>query len=45
MLWMDPATRLICVLIGTRTLESGWARGVPPRQALFSNAVAAAVLG
>ena len=44
MLWIDPTTELICVLIGTRTLESGWARAVPPRQALFSNAVAAAVV-
>jgi CubicO group peptidase (beta-lactamase class C family) len=43
MLWVDPTLDLTCVLIGTRTLESGWAMGDWPRQALFSNAVAAAV--
>lgn len=42
MLWVDPALDLICVLIGTRTLESGWAW---PRQATFSNAVVGAVVG
>jgi beta-lactamase class C len=43
MLWADPALELICVMIGTRSAESGWVDGPVPRRALFSNAVAAAV--
>ena len=43
MLWADPALDLICVMIGTRSAESGWADGPVPRRALFSTAVAAAV--
>jgi beta-lactamase class C len=42
MFWADPETALVCVLIVNRALESGWSREVP-RQALFSNAVAASV--
>jgi beta-lactamase class C len=45
MLWADPALELVCVMIGTRTAESGWSDGAVPRRALFSNAVAAAVVG
>jgi CubicO group peptidase (beta-lactamase class C family) len=44
MLWADPARDLICVMIGTRSAESGWADGLVPRRALFSDAVAAAVV-
>lgn len=44
MLWADPAVQLICVMIGTRSAESGWSEGAVPRRALFSNAVAAAVV-
>jgi len=43
MLWADPALELVCVMIGTRSAESGWADGPVPRRALFSNAVVAAV--
>jgi beta-lactamase class C len=43
MLWADPALELVCVMIGTRSAESGWVDGPVPRRALFSNAVAAAV--
>jgi beta-lactamase class C len=42
-LWADPALELVCVMIGTRSAESGWVDGPVPRRALFSNAVAAAV--
>ena len=44
MLWVDPALELLCVMIGTRSAESGWADGPTPRRALFSNAVVAAVV-
>ena len=44
MLWADPALELVCVMIGTRSAESGWADGPVPRRALFSNAVVAAVV-
>jgi len=44
LLWADPATDVICVLIANRTLESGWTTNEMPRQALFSNAVAASVI-
>jgi CubicO group peptidase (beta-lactamase class C family) len=44
MLWVDPALDLLCVMIGTRLAESGWVESPVPRRALFSNAVAAAVL-
>jgi len=44
MLWVDPTLDLLCVMIGTRLAESGWADGPVPRRALFSNAVVAAVL-
>jgi CubicO group peptidase (beta-lactamase class C family) len=43
MLWADPALGLICVMIGTRSAESGWADGPVRRRALFSDAVVAAV--
>ena len=43
MLWVDPALELVCVMIGTRSAESGWVEGPVPRRALFSNAVVAAV--
>ena len=43
MLWVDPALELVCVMIGTRSAESGWVDAPVPRRALFSNAVAAAV--
>jgi beta-lactamase class C len=43
MFWADPETGLLCVLLVNRALESGWSREVP-RQALFSNAVAASVM-
>ncbi len=44
MLWVDPALDLLCVMIGTRSAESGWADGPTPRRALFSNAVVGAVI-
>jgi CubicO group peptidase (beta-lactamase class C family) len=44
MLWADPALDLICVMIGTRSAESGWVDEPVPRRALFSNAVVAAVV-
>ena len=44
MIWADPVTGVICVLIANRTLESGWTTAEMPRQALFSNAVCAAVV-
>ncbi|MHB1413638.1 MAG: serine hydrolase domain-containing protein, partial [Chloroflexota bacterium] len=43
LLWADPELDLVCVLIGNRSTESGWSDEVP-RRALFSNAVAAAVV-
>jgi len=43
MLWADPTLELVCVMIGTRSAESGWVDGPVPRRALFSNAVVAAV--
>jgi len=43
MLWVDPTRELICVMIGTRSAESGWTDGPVPRRALFSTAVMAAV--
>jgi beta-lactamase class C len=42
MVWADPAVDVACVLLTNRTLVSGWSRE-RPRQALFSNAVMAAV--
>ena len=44
MLWVDPALDLVCVMIGTRSAESGWVDEPAPRRARFSDAVAAAVL-
>jgi CubicO group peptidase (beta-lactamase class C family) len=44
MLWADPSLDLICVMIGTRLAESGWADGPVPRRSLFSTAVTAAVI-
>lgn len=41
MVWADPQTDIVCVLLTNRTLASGWATE-RPRQALFSNAVMAA---
>jgi beta-lactamase class C len=43
MLWVDPVRELTCVMIGTRSAESGWSDGAVPRRALFSNAVVAAI--
>ena len=43
MLWADPALDLVCVMIGTRSADSGWVDGPVPRRVLFSNAVVAAV--
>jgi beta-lactamase class C len=43
MVWADPELDLCCVLLTNRTLASGWATR-RPRQAMFSNAVAAAAL-
>ena len=42
MVWADPAQDVACVLLTNRTLVSGWTRE-RPRQALFSNAVMAAL--
>ena len=42
MAWADPATDVVCILLTNRTLVSGWT-SERPRQALFSNAVVAAV--
>jgi beta-lactamase class C len=42
MVWADPAVDVACVLLTNRTLVSGWP-SERPRQALFSNAVMAAV--
>ena len=41
MMWADPVSGLGCVLLTNRALRSGWA-SVPPRHALFSDAVVAA---
>ncbi|MHB1131422.1 MAG: serine hydrolase domain-containing protein [Chloroflexota bacterium] len=41
LVWVDPTLELVCVFIANRSLESGWAAS---RQALFSNAVVAAVV-
>ncbi len=43
MVWADPETDIVCVLLTNRTLASGWTTE-RPRQALFSNAVMAAAL-
>jgi CubicO group peptidase (beta-lactamase class C family) len=43
MAWADPETDVACVLLTNRTLVSGWTRE-RPRQAMFGNAVMAAVL-
>lgn len=43
MVWADPATDIVCILLTNRTLASGWTTE-RPRQALFSNAVMAAAL-
>ena len=42
MVWADPRVDLACVLLTNRTLVSGWTTE-RPRQAMFSNAVMAAV--
>ncbi len=42
MVWADPEVDVACVLLTNRTLVSGWT-SERPRQALFSNAVMAAV--
>jgi beta-lactamase class C len=42
MVWADPLTDVACVLLTNRTLVSGWTQQ-RLRQALFSNAVVAAV--
>ncbi|HEX2323829.1 MAG TPA: serine hydrolase domain-containing protein [Chloroflexota bacterium] len=42
MVWADPAQDVACVLLTNRTLVSGWTQE-RPRQALFSNAVMAAL--
>ncbi len=43
MVWADPETDIVCVLLTNRTLASGWTTK-RPRQAHFSNAVMAAAL-
>lgn len=43
MVWADPETDTVCVLLTNRTLASGWTTE-RPRQAQFSNAVMAAAL-
>jgi beta-lactamase class C len=43
MVWADPATEIVCILLTNRTLASGWT-DERPRQALFSNAVMAAAM-
>ncbi len=43
MVWADPATDIVCVLLTNRALASGWT-DERPRQSLFSNAVMAAAL-
>jgi beta-lactamase class C len=43
MAWADPAVDVACILLTNRTLVSGWTIE-RPRQALFSNAVMAAVV-
>lgn len=43
MVWADPQTEIVCVLLTNQTLVSGWTSR-RARQALFSNAVAAAAL-
>ena len=42
LVWADPATDVACVLLTNRTLASGWT-AERPRQAMFSNAVVAAL--
>jgi CubicO group peptidase (beta-lactamase class C family) len=42
MVWADPRTEVVCVLLTNRTLASGWPTE-RLRQAMFSNAVMAAV--
>jgi hypothetical protein len=42
MVWADPAADIACVLLTNAALRSGWP-ATRPRQALFSNAVMAAV--
>lgn len=42
MVWADPETDTVCVLLTNRALASGWT-DERPRQAMFSNAVMAAV--
>jgi hypothetical protein len=44
MAWADPRADLVCILLTNRTLASGWT-DERPRQAMFSNAVMAAVAG
>jgi CubicO group peptidase (beta-lactamase class C family) len=41
MVWADPETEVVCLLLTNRALVSGWIRE-RPRQAMLSNAVAAA---
>jgi len=43
MVWADPETDIVCILLTNRTLASGWTTE-RPRQGLFSNAVMAAAL-
>jgi CubicO group peptidase (beta-lactamase class C family) len=43
MVWADPPTDVACILLTNCAIASGW-RSERPRQALFSNAVMAAVL-
>lgn len=42
LVWADPATDLICVLLTNRASRTGWS-DERPRQALFANAVMAAL--
>jgi CubicO group peptidase (beta-lactamase class C family) len=43
MVWADPRADVACVLLTNRALASGWTTE-SPRQAMFSNAVMAAVI-
>jgi CubicO group peptidase (beta-lactamase class C family) len=43
MVWADPESDVVCILLTNRTLASGWTSTERPRQALFSNAVMASL--
>lgn len=43
LIWADPATDVVCALFANEAMRTGWS-ATRPRQAMFSNAVAAAVI-